>query len=418
MAISVSQLNKYIKSLLETDINLSRVTVCGEISNFKLHSSGHCYMTLKDETASVRAVMFKSSAAKLQFTPENGMKIIASGKISLYERDGQYQLYIASMRQDGVGDLYAAYEVLKKRLQQEGLFDVSHKKSLPSFPRTIGVVTSRTGAAVRDIINVTKRRYPLAEILICPVLVQGDGSASSIVSAIEYLNKTKSADVIIVGRGGGSIEDLWSFNDESVAYAIYNSEIPIISAVGHETDFTIADFVADLRAPTPSAAAELAVPSVLELKAAIFKYCSGMYSCIKKDLDYKKRLIKSFSIKNPLDYINKSRLQADNCVQKMIKASSFKLSAQRARTESLAHSLVNLINNQFAQKSKKTAVISARLDSLSPLKVMSRGYCVAKSGGNTITATSQVKPGAKLGIRVTDGTINCTVNNTERLEQL
>ncbi|MBQ7953456.1 MAG: exodeoxyribonuclease VII large subunit, partial [Clostridia bacterium] len=278
MAITVTQLNKYIKNLLETDINLSQISVKGEISNFKLHSSGHCYMTIKDETAQIRAVMFKTYTSSLKFTPENGMKITATGKISVYERDGQYQMYIFSMQPDGLGDLHVEFEKLKAKLTAEGIFDASHKKPIPKTPKTIGVVTSPTGAAIRDIINVVTRRYPLAEIIVCPVLVQGENSAKQIANAIEYMNRENMADVLIVGRGGGSIEDLWSFNEEVVAYAIYNSKIPIISAVGHETDFTIADFAADLRAPTPSAAAELAVPSVLELKGNISMYLNRMIS--------------------------------------------------------------------------------------------------------------------------------------------
>ncbi len=417
MAITVSQLNKYIKTLLETDINLSRVSVCGEISNFKLHSSGHCYMTLKDEGGAVRAVMFKSYASKLKFVPENGMKVIASGKISLYERDGQYQLYISSMQPDGIGDLHVAYEQLKERLRQEGLFDAAHKKPIPRFPQTIGVITSHTGAAVRDIINVSTRRFPLAEIFVCPVLVQGDGSAAQIVSAIEFINRTKAADVIILGRGGGSIEDLWSFNEEAVAYAIYNSDIPVISAVGHETDFTIADFVADLRAPTPSAAAELAVPSALDIKAKMHEYCSRMYSCIRKDFDYKKRLINSFSVKSPMDAVNQNRLRTDNAVQKILKNSTLKLSGELSRLDSAVNRMNKYMNEIFSEKEKKLAVLSARLDALSPLKVMTRGYCSARSECGTVTSVKQVKPGSPLGVRVSDGMIECTVNKTERLEK-
>ncbi len=412
MAISVTQLNKYIKTLLETDMNLSSVSVRAEISNFKLHSSGHCYMTLKDETATIRAVMFKGYAARLNFTPENGMKIIASGKISLYERDGQYQLYISAMQPDGVGDLHVAYELLKKQLQEKGMFDSAHKKAIPAFPKTVGVITSHTGAAVRDIINVASRRFSMAEILICPVLVQGDGSAQQIVNAIEHLNRHKMADVIIVGRGGGSIEDLWSFNDERVAYAIYNSEIPIISAVGHETDFTIADFVADLRAPTPSAAAELAVPSSIELKQKLTEFQSRMLGSIKKEFDYKRRLVSSFSIKSPMDFINQSRLRTDNMVQKLVSGVGTSVSQSEQRNERATQQLSRLSQEFFHDRLKSAQVLLAKLDALSPLKVMTRGYSSVATERGTVTSISEVSAGDSLSVRVTDGKIECTVNNT------
>ena len=264
-ALSVTQVNLYIKDVIARDDILCDVLVKGELSNFKAHSSGHMYMSLKDESGVMRAVMFRSAASKLTFRPQNGMKVIAHGRISVYERDGQYQLYIDDMQQEGQGDLYVAFEQLKQKLAAEGFFDPVHKKPLPKYPKRVGVVTAPTGAAIRDIINVLTRRFSYADIVLYPVLVQGENSAASIVGAIEYFNAQRSADVLIVGRGGGSIEDLWSFNEEVVARAIYNSEIPIVSAVGHEIDFTIADFVADLRAPTPSAAAELVVPSQIEL---------------------------------------------------------------------------------------------------------------------------------------------------------
>ena len=264
-ALSVTDLNLYIKDIIAVDDILGDVLVKGEISNFKAHSSGHMYMSLKDSGSVLRAVMFRSAAAKLTFAPQNGIKVVAHGRIAVYERDGQYQLYIDKMQSEGQGDLYAAFEMLKQKLAKEGLFDPAHKKRLPKYPKRIGVVTAPTGAAIRDIINVLTRRFSYADIVLYPVLVQGENSAASIVSAINYFNATKSADVLIVGRGGGSIEDLWSFNEEAVARAIYDCEIPIVSAVGHEIDFTISDFVADLRAPTPSAAAELVVPSQDEL---------------------------------------------------------------------------------------------------------------------------------------------------------
>lgn len=414
MAITVTQLNQYIKTLLETDINLSGVSIRGEISNFKLHSSGHCYMTLKDENAAIRAVMFRSYASRLKFTPENGMKIIASGKISVYERDGQYQLYISSMQPDGVGDLYAAYEQLKAKLQAEGIFDMSHKKPIPAYPKTVGVITSPTGAAIRDIINVATRRYPLAEILICPVLVQGDDSPRQIASAIEFMNSSHLADVLIVGRGGGSIEDLWSFNEEAVAYAIYNSQIPVISAVGHETDFTIADFVADMRAPTPSAAAELAVPSGIELKTTVNSLYNRMLNCITNTIGHKRAVISSFSLKSPVDYINQNRLRADNCVQKIVNLTSDTIARNRLRTDRSQQAIVKVTEGAFLQKSKNLAVSIAKLDALSPLKVMDRGYSLTENAKGIVKCTNDTFTGDKITVKLKDGALGCTVDNINK----
>lgn len=414
MAITVTQLNKYIKNLLETDINLSQVSVKGEISNFKLHSSGHCYMTIKDETAQIRAVMFKTYTSSLKFTPENGMKITATGKISVYERDGQYQMYIFSMQPDGLGDLHVEFEKLKAKLTAEGIFDVSHKKPIPKIPKSIGVITSPTGAAVRDIINVATRRYPLAEIIVCPVLVQGENSAKQIANAISYMNREKLADVLIVGRGGGSIEDLWSFNEEIVAYAIYNSEIPVISAVGHETDFTIADFAADLRAPTPSAAAELAVPSVLEIKANISTYLNRMLSTAKQTIDLKRSIIKGFSLKSPVDYINQNRLCTDNAMQKISNFMTETLIKSRNKTDSYSQRINNSAEALFSEKSKLLTVSIAKLDALSPLKVMTRGYSVALGKDGILKSVEGSKKGDEITVRLTDGTLDCTVENINK----
>lgn len=414
MAITVTQLNKYIKTLLETDLNLSQVSIRGEISNFKLHSSGHCYMTLKDETSAIKAVMFKGYAARLKFTPENGMKIIASGKISLYERDGQYQLYISAMQPDGVGDLHVAYEQLKAKLQEEGLFDPAHKKPIPPFPKTVGVITSSTGAAIRDIINVCSRRFSMAEILICPVLVQGDDSARQISSAIEFMNRENLADVLIVGRGGGSIEDLWSFNEEPVAYAIFNSEIPVISAVGHETDFTIADFVADLRAPTPSAAAELAVPSAIELKTNVISCYNRMLNIIKQSIEHKRAVISGFSIKSPVDYINQNRLRTDNAVQRIISITSDTIQRNRTRSDKAEQSVIKYSENIFSSKSKSLAVACATLDALSPLKVMNRGYSVAQTKKGILKSVDNTFEGDEISLKLKDGTLDCTVNQINK----
>ena len=414
MAITVTQLNKYIKNLLETDINLSQVSVKGEISNFKLHSSGHCYMTIKDETAQIRAVMFKTYASALKFTPENGMKITATGKISVYERDGQYQMYIFAMQPDGLGDLHVEYEKLKAKLTAEGIFDTAHKKPIPKIPKAIGVVTSPTGAAIRDIINVATRRYPLAEIIVCPVLVQGENSAKQIANAIEYMNREKLADVLIVGRGGGSIEDLWSFNEEVVAYAIYNSEIPIISAVGHETDFTIADFAADLRAPTPSAAAELAVPSALELKANISAYLNRMLMVTKQTIDLKRSIVSGFSLKSPIDYINQNRLRTDNAMQKISNLVTESVIKSRNKTDVYSQKINNTVMNMFSEKAKQLTVNVAKLDALSPLKVMTRGYSVALAKDNILKSVDNVCKGDEITVRLADGSIDCMVENINK----
>ena len=414
MAITVTQLNKYIKNLLETDINLSQVSIKGEISNFKLHSSGHCYMTIKDEGSSIRAVMFKTYVSGLKFSPENGMKIIATGKISLYERDGQYQLYVFSMQPDGLGDLHVEYEKLKAKLLSEGLFDQEHKKPVPKTPSAIGVITSPTGAAIRDIINVATRRFPLAEIVVCPVLVQGENSAKQIANAIEFMNREKLADVLIVGRGGGSIEDLWSFNEEIVAYAIYNSEIPVISAVGHETDFTISDFVADLRAPTPSAAAELAVPSALEIKANILTYQNRMLTITKQMIDLKRSVVAGFSLKSPIDYINQNRLRIDNTMQKITNIVNGSLVFNKNKTDVYAQKLITLAESVFTEKSKAFSVNVAKLDALSPLKVMTRGYSVAQGPKGIIKSVENASKGDEITIKLADGTLDCTVDNINK----
>lgn len=414
MAITVTQLNKYIKNLLETDINLSQVSIKGEISNFKLHSSGHCYMTLKDESSAIRAVMFKTYTSSLNFTPENGMKIVAAGKISLYERDGQYQMYIFSMQPDGLGDLHVEFEKLKAKLSSEGIFDEAHKKPIPKIPKAIGVITSPTGAAIRDIINVATRRYPVAEIIVCPVLVQGENSAKQIANAIEYVNSENMADVLIVGRGGGSIEDLWSFNEEVVAYAIYNSKIPVISAVGHETDFTIADFAADLRAPTPSAAAELAVPSVLELKANVSVYLNRMLSVAKQTIDLKRSIVAGFSLKSPIDYINQNRLRTDNAMQKISNILTETVIRNKNKTENYERKIISLAENSFSEKVKKLAVNVAKLDALSPLKVMTRGYSVAQGKCGILKSVTDAKEGDEITVKLADGTLDCTVENINK----
>ena len=394
--ITVSQLNFYIKSLFDSDVNLSYVFLSGEISNFTNHyRTGHLYMTLKDANASVKAVMFRSSASRLKFVPENGMKVIVKGRVSVFERDGQYQVYIDDMQPDGAGALTIAFEQLKAKLQKQGLFDMEAKKPIPKFPRKIGVVTSPTGAAIQDIRNIVFRRFPSAEIILYPVLVQGDGAAQQIADAIEYFNQNDLVDVLIVGRGGGSIEDLWAFNEEIVVYAIYNSIIPVISAVGHETDFTISDFVADLRAPTPSAAAELAVPDKAELLNNLnflLKHCNqamvDILSGKRNELEY---ITTSVYLKNPLMLIRQKQMQFDSVTSRICNSALLTLAEEKTR---------------FAKA-------ASALDSLSPFKVLARGYSVVTDAdGEIISASKDLKKDDIINIKFSKGNAECIVLST------
>lgn len=385
---TVSQINGYVKKILDHNIILNNVWIKGEISNFKHHYSGHLYITLKDEGGVLKAVMFRSSAQTLSFEPSDGMKVLARGRISVYEAGGAYQLYIEEMIPDGVGELYIAYEQLKKQLAEEGLFDEIHKKPIPQFPKRVGVVTASTGAAVRDIINVITRRYPMAEIVIYPAQVQGTGAAQSVVKAIEYFNATKEVDTLIVGRGGGSIEDLWAFNEEITARAIYASEIPIISAVGHETDFTIADFVADLRAPTPSAAAEIAVPSMIELRNRINTDKNRISQNVVGRIESSRLLLKRFKMKTPRDRIDDYNLKLDSLVKSI--DNSFKMKTMT-------------LKRQLAQQ-------AAKLDALSPLQTLSRGYSIPTSeNGTVIRSVNEMKKGMEFTLRLKDGSRECVV---------
>ncbi len=390
IVLTVSQANSYIKRIFDENIYLCNLLLKGEISNFKAHSSGHMYMSLKDDKGVIRAVMFRSAAAKLSFRPENGMKVIAGGRISVYERDGQYQMYIETMQPDGVGALHIAFEQLKEKLNSEGLFDVGHKKPLPRYPKRVGVITAPTGAAIRDILNILSRRFPYAEVILYPVLVQGENAAPSIVRAIEYMDSKKLADVLIVGRGGGSIEDLWAFNEEMVARAIYECETPIVSAVGHEVDFTISDFVADLRAPTPSAAAELVVPVQSDIKDAIeykkTQLCGAVLKNIKNMRVELAHITDKQPMKNPLLRINDERLNLDR----------------------LVHSLERAYKTALDAKGKELAVRASRLDGLSPLGVLGRGFAVVKNGDTILKSVKQAKTGDRLGVTLADGEI-CAV---------
>lgn len=390
--LTVTQVNLYIKEMLSRDDVLSHITIKGEISNFKAHSSGHMYMSLKDETGVIRAVMFRSAAGRLQFRPENGMKVIASGRVSVYERDGQYQLYIEFMQQDGLGDLHIAFEKLKQKLSAEGLFDPKHKKPLPKYPKRIGVITAPTGAAIRDILNILSRRFKYADVVLYPVLVQGENAAMSIAVALKYFNENNAADVLIVGRGGGSIEDLWAFNEEIVARAIYDSRIPVISAVGHEVDFTISDFVADLRAPTPSAAAELVVPSQEELKDKFNNVYGRLYSCAGRILE-------------------KNRLRLRLLTEKpVLKTPERSLDERRLYIDGLYNRFENAYKNILKEKEQALKLNASKLDGLSPLSVLSRGFSVTKDeGGRVVKSVGQVKKGDKISVVVSDGEIKASV---------
>lgn len=390
--LTVSQLNAYIKSKFDFDEVLSGVWIKGEISNFKNHSSGHMYMTLKDEMGVVKAVMFKGNTFSLRFMPENGMKVLAYGRVSVYERDGQYQLYVEKMEPDGIGALYIAYEQLKKRLEQEGLFDERHKKEIPVFPRKIGVVTSPTGAAVRDILNVLKRRYPLADVTVYPVQVQGDGSAEQIASAIEYINASAECDVIITGRGGGSIEDLWCFNEEVCARAIFNSNIPVISAVGHETDFTIADFVADLRAPTPSAAAELATPDISEITSYLF--------------DMKSRLLRL-----SVNAVENKRFKLTETAKRFSeKAVLNDYAGKRQYIDSLMQRSTATVASKIAQAREGFVKSVSKLEVLNPLSVLKRGYSLATDEkGQVLDTVKAFKKDKPFMLNLKDGKLEAVV---------
>ncbi len=394
--MTVTQVNLYIKQVLGRDDILKNILVKGEISNFKAHSSGHLYLSLKDESGVMRAVMFRSAATRLDFRPANGMKVIARGRIGVYERDGQYQLYIEHMEQDGIGALHIAFEKLKKKLDEEGLFSPSHKKPLPKYPKRIGVVTAPTGAAIKDIMNVLTRRFSYSDVVLYPVLVQGKDSARSIVEAIEYFNASDSVDVLIVGRGGGSIEDLWSFNEEIVARAVYNSHIPIVSAVGHEIDFTIADFVADLRAPTPSAAAELVVPSQAELREKFNNVYARLYSCANRIVERGRLQLKvsaeSAALKNPMAMIDNSRIYLD----------------------SLSRTMDGAYKNIMGDKRRSLAVTASKLDALSPLGALSRGFSLTRDeSGAVVKSAKRLNKGDKISVTLSDGTARATVDNIE-----
>lgn len=396
-ALSVTELNTYIKNVFDNDSKLANIWIKGEISNFKPHSTGHMYFSLKDEGSLIRAVMFKSAAFKLPFVPENGMKVLAHGRISSFVRDGQYQIYLDSMEPDGVGALYIAYEQLKKKLELMGMFDPLKKKPLPKIPSRIGIITSPTGAAIRDMINVAGRRFPYAKIILYPSLVQGPDAPLQLIAGLEYFNKNKAADVIIIGRGGGSIEDLWAFNDERVAHAVFASNIPVISAVGHETDFTICDFVADRRAPTPSAAAEIAVPDTRELKNKFNNVIKHEAASVDKIFSRYREKLNMLSASRTLQ---KPEVLIDDKRLAVILASERIASAENAK---ISKAKIHLGN------------VSGKLEALNPLSVISRGYSAVYSEDNTLIKTvDQLERGMHISFKLADGCADATIDNINK----
>lgn len=395
-ALTISQVNEYIRAMMDRDGLLGNVCVKGEISNYKLYPSGHHYFTLKDESAALKCVMFKGSALRLRFRPENGMKIIAMGKISVYPRDGAYQLYCSAMMPDGMGDLHVAFEQLKSKLSAQGLFDPRFKKPIPKYPGVIGIVTSPVGAALRDMLRILNARYPLAQVRLFPAHVQGAEAPGEIAAAIDYANRYKLADVLIVGRGGGSIEDLWAFNEEIVAHAIFRSEIPVISAVGHEPDVTISDYVADLRAATPSNASELAVPDQRSLLQTIDGYSGSMSASLGRQIKAARQRLQMLSaspaMESPLGYLQ-----------------------QRRNSLNILSGKLSLCQNRRLNSSRQHfTALTAKLDAMSPLKVLTRGYAMAQSReGQVIKSVLQIQPGDAITLQVSDGKIDAYVTGTQ-----
>ena len=396
--LSVTEVNTYIQNKLDNDILLSSVAVKGEISNYKLYPSGHHYFTLKDESSALKCVMFKGNAFRLRFRPENGMKIIALGKISVFPRDGAYQLYCCAMAIDGIGDLHAAFEELKKKLSREGLFDPAHKKPIPSYPKVIGIVTSSAGAAVHDMLRILAKRFPLTKVRLFPVRVQGVEAPDEICNAIQYANKHKLADLLIVGRGGGSIEDLWAFNDEKLAHVIYNSEIPIISAVGHEPDVTISDYVADLRAATPSNGAELAVPD----KDAVLQQLDSLQDRISTTI---------------LRQIRMARLRLNGLASSSAMQGPTTYIAQRRKSLELLRNRLSAAQTKSVSVRKQGFMaLAAKLDAMSPLKVLTRGYCLTTAqDGSVLNSVKNTGVGQSIDVRLADGILTATITNVEEI---
>lgn len=401
MILSVTQINEYIRALLSQDDVLSMIMVRGEISNLTFHRSGHIYFTLKDESSVLKAVMFRSSAQRVRFALQEGMNIIVSGRISVYPQSGQYQLYAEDIQPDGIGALYIAYEQIKERLAKEGLFDAARKKPIPKYPNTVGIITSPTGAAIHDMINVISRRFPMTKILLYPALVQGDNAYKSLISGMQYFNNEQAVDVIIIGRGGGSMEDLWAFNNVDLAYAIANSKIPTISAVGHESDFTICDFVADLRAPTPSAAAELAVPDTITVRNLLRSYISSAEKSIISDIQKYRNLLRLISSSRVL--ISKKDL----------------LNEYRMKLDLVSDKLDNGINNLINNRKYEFDILTTKLNAISPLNTLKRGYTIAlNEDGRAVSSVDNINTNQKLYISFADGSISATVNEINKKEEL
>lgn len=397
-AITVSQLNRYVKSLLEGDVHLGSVLLSGEISNFVDHyRSGHWYLSLKDENALVRAVMFRSYAARVLFVPENGMKVIVRARVSLYEKDGSFQIYIEDMQPDGAGALQVAYEQLKQRLSEEGLFEESRKCPLPPFPKRVGVITSETGAAIRDILTILARRYPLAEVVLIPTLVQGEGAPAQLCAALRRFEELKRADdsqapdVILLGRGGGSLEELWAFNDERLARAVAASTIPIVSCVGHETDFTICDLVADLRAPTPSAAAELAVPDSTELRRQV----AALGAALRRAADGR--------------VVQRRQQLTELSARRCLSTPLYPVEERAMRLDRVVRGFSGAVQSPVSEAKTRLATAAGKLDALSPLRVLSRGYALVSRDDVAILSAGEVKPADNLSLRLHDGTLDCRV---------
>ena len=389
--ISVTELNKYVKDKVATDEFLNSVYVAGEISNFKHHYTGHMYFTLKDETSLIKCVMFKSATGHLNFIPKDGMKVNVLGSVGVFERDGVYQIYVQAMQEDGIGNLYKKYEQLKEKLEKEGLFDEAHKKKIPFMPKIVGVLTSNTGAVIRDIINVSTRRDPNVYIRLLPIPVQGEGAAVKIAEAIRFMNEKKLADVIILGRGGGSLKDLWPFNEEIVARAIYDSEIPLVSSVGHETDFTIADFVADLRAPTPSAAAELVVADSEDLQNTIAIYQNRLKISLKRKTE-------------------RMRLKFEKCMNSKIYKEPFqKVKEYYLEIDRLSKQLEGSIDQKINQMKMQFSKEMTKLDALSPLKTLSRGYCMAEVNHKIISHAENLKTDMEIDLKFQDGSAKAKI---------
>ena len=417
--VTISDLNRYIKAKFDMDTHLNRVYLKGEISNFKHHTRGHFYFTLKDENSRIAAVMFASSAKNVAFEPEDGMKVLVSGRIALYEATGSYQIYVDSMELDGIGNLYLEFERLKKELAKEGLFSKEHKRPIPRFPKKIGIITAPTGAAIRDILSTIKRRYPICETILFPALVQGTGAKESI---IKQLNKAQEydLDVIICGRGGGSIEDLWAFNEEIVARAIYNSKIPVISAVGHEIDFTIADYVADLRAPTPTGAAEMAVPNLVDLKSLIEQYKiranEAVTNIIKKNRIKLESLQNSFVLKNPLSLYEIKEQKLDSYIDYLNQYMANKLNHAKLMYEKVINNkILKSPQSMFDKKKHQYELLLKTIEVLNPMKLLSSGYSIVKSNGKVIKNSHDVNLDDVVDIELSEGKLKCSVIGKDEL---